>query len=201
MDDAIFEKMVELIRAGNYIQVACAAVGISEASYYRAMGYGRDMESDLSEWDDAEDIFDLIDSGELHAASNRTGLKYSVQDCRMIQFRRAVTRGAAEAEATAVLQLRKQMPQNWQAVVAFLERRFPNRWRKRVEIVDGETIEDGGIDESVLLSDPKAVSLIHDALERVAALPPGEDPMNITVDARDVQEVETKHDDDKGDRS
>jgi transposase len=202
MDDKIFHQLIELIGAGNYVQVACSAVGISEAAYYRAMAYGRDMEAKIiDDYEDSEDIFELIDDEELHAASNRLGPSlYSVQDCRMIQFRRAAIKATAMGEVTAVLQVRKAGDAHWQAAMAFLERRFPQRWRKRVEISSHEEQEGAsGIDETILLSDPKAVELIHEALEHVAGELTAGDDTRIDLDERDVIEVDAPSLDDDGD--
>ena len=42
----------------------------------------------------------------------------------------AVKRAEAEAEVHAVAVLRKQMPDDWRAALAYLERRHPQRWRR-----------------------------------------------------------------------
>lgn len=53
--------------------------------------------------------------------------------------------------------------------MTFLERRFPGRWKRKEQIDIGDA-EAGvsGIDETLLLGDPTAMRLIHEALERVA---------------------------------
>src|SRR5262245_3890526 len=43
-------------------------------------------------------------------------------------FREAVLRAEADAEATVVAQWRQQIPETWQAARDFLARRFPRRW-------------------------------------------------------------------------
>jgi hypothetical protein len=46
-------------------------------------------------------------------------------------FRDAVLRAEAEAEVHAVAILRRAMPDDWRAAIAYLERRHPSRWRSR----------------------------------------------------------------------
>ena len=58
------------------------------------------------------------------------------------EFRDAVRQAEAEAEVFAVATVRKAMTESWQAAIAFLERRHPDRWRRqqRTEL----TGRDGG---------------------------------------------------------
>jgi hypothetical protein len=46
-------------------------------------------------------------------------------------LRAAVRRAEAEAEVHAVAVIRKAMTEDWGAVLAYLERRHPGRWRRR----------------------------------------------------------------------
>lgn len=47
------------------------------------------------------------------------------------EFVRVVREAEAEAELHAVALVWEQMPEDWRAAIAFLERRFPTRWRRR----------------------------------------------------------------------
>jgi hypothetical protein len=47
------------------------------------------------------------------------------------QFLEAVTRAEAEAEVYAVAVIRRAMPDDWRAAIAFLERRYPSRWHRQ----------------------------------------------------------------------
>lgn len=47
------------------------------------------------------------------------------------QFREAVVLAEAEAEVHAVAVIRRAMPDDWRAALAYLERRHPGRWRQR----------------------------------------------------------------------
>lgn len=46
-------------------------------------------------------------------------------------FVQAVRCAEAEAEVHAIELVRAQMPEDWRAAIAFLERRFPSRWRRQ----------------------------------------------------------------------
>ena len=51
------------------------------------------------------------------------------------EFLEAIKRAEYEAEARLVAMWQKHMPDNWQAIATFLERRYPERWgRKRLDI-------------------------------------------------------------------
>jgi transposase len=47
------------------------------------------------------------------------------------QFWQAVKKAEADAEASALQVVRDAMPQQWQAAMTFLERKFPARWARR----------------------------------------------------------------------
>ena len=50
------------------------------------------------------------------------------------EFLVAANKAMADAEIRAVAQWQQAMPENWQAVRDFLDRRHPDRWRKREEV-------------------------------------------------------------------
>jgi transposase len=102
------QKIVDTVRAGNYLEVAAAYAGISENTLYEwiARGEGRDPHRSKTEL-------------------------YS-------DFAAAVKVARAEAEATAVAIVRMAMTDNWQAAMTFLERSFPTRWSRRTEVVGPE---------------------------------------------------------------
>lgn len=46
------------------------------------------------------------------------------------EFTEAIHRAEAEAEVHAVAILRRAMGEDWRAALAYLERRYPSRWRR-----------------------------------------------------------------------
>lgn len=158
LNENIVNKMAELVKHGNYIEVAAAACGVTEASFYNWMRRGREV---IARWPDIsmDDLEDAVYEGSL--------TQYEA-DC--VKLFEAMKVANAEAEATAVLHVRKQMPDQWQAAMTFLERRYPGRWKRRDETTVRPVFDpvadtsEGGLDERALLQDPEAVRLMHDAL-------------------------------------
>ncbi len=57
------------------------------------------------------------------------------------EFVEAIKKAEHEAEVRMVAMWQKHMPENWQAIATFLERRYPDRWgRKRLDIEHGGEI-------------------------------------------------------------
>lgn len=165
-DDDVIKQLIDYIKVGNYLGTACAAVGVSESAYHDWLRQGLAVEELVSGHDNEDDLKDRMQQGELV-------LGLSPREVRCWLFRTEIQQAVAVGEAYAVAMIRTQMPQQWTAAMTFLERRFPSRWRRRDQIDIGEATEavSGGIDESLLLSDPKAVALIHEALAQASKKP------------------------------
>lgn len=161
MDDDLLNELINYIKVGNYLDVACAAVGITQKTYYKWLSTGAAVEEMVAGRDDEDELKQRMTEGELVLAM-------SVQQVRSWNFRREALKASAISEAYAVAMVRSQMPQQWTAAMTFLERRFPGRWKRREQIDIGEAETHTGIDETILLQDPGAIALIHDALERVS---------------------------------
>jgi transposase len=85
------------------------------------------------------------------------------------EFREAIKKAEGEAEVHAVALVRQAMPDNWQAAMTWLERRFPDRWRRR----DAVAVEGSGggpvrISEEAF-ADPKVRKAAHELVRRVGA--------------------------------
>jgi transposase len=51
------------------------------------------------------------------------------------EFLEAIKKAECEAEVRLVAMWQKHMPENWQAIATFLERRYPDRWgRNRLDV-------------------------------------------------------------------
>lgn len=152
------DQVIELIKAGNYIEVACAACGITDKSYYNWVAKGRNIIETYGE--DTEDWPETLSQHE--------------RNC--VEFFESIKQATAQAEAFAVASIRKQMPTQWAAAMTYLERRYPGRWKRREEIAvanpfDVQGQAGAGIDEAALLRDPEATKLMHEALAQVANRP------------------------------
>jgi hypothetical protein len=180
LTDEMIAKIVELVEVGNYVEVACAAVGISDRSYYNWIGIGRNIEQehgdDPEQWPEDLNPYDY--------------------QCGV--FFESIKQATAQAEAFAVASIRKQMPTQWAAAMTYLERRYPGRWKRRDELTVANPFDVQGaagaqIDEAALLRDPDATRLMHEALAQVAgrsAL-----PVPVTDDATDAVVVDSTAED------
>ena len=59
------------------------------------------------------------------------------------EFHDAVRRAEADAEVHAIVVIRKGMERDWRAALAYVERRYPERWRRRGANEEGPREESG----------------------------------------------------------
>lgn len=166
LTDELIEEVIQLIAAGNYIEVACAAVGIYRSTYTAWLARGHataELLSTLRRED--EDPIDIDDEKPEHL---------DPLDWQCFKLARRAEKAQAQAEAYAVTIVRKHFPDQWTAAMTYLERRFPDRWKRRdAREMTGRVEHISGVDEDALLEDPEAVELIHEALEK-SQLPSGD---------------------------
>ena len=138
-------NLCAVIGAGNYIQTACNYVGIDPTTF--------------SMW---------LQRGEgTHPTRPKTKL--------YVDFVEAIRKAEAQAEATRVARIAKAGQDGiWTADAWYLERRYPERWGRRVQ----EIKHSGSIDTATLNYD----SLSKAQLARIAA---GEDPASVLADEGD----------------
>lgn len=103
----VADRIAQLIRAGNWPETAAVAAGVSERSYYRWMA-----------------------RGERADALRESGKRVRRSDEPYRQFWQQIKRAERESEAIAVSHLTKAMPHAPTAVIAWLERRFRDRWSR-----------------------------------------------------------------------
>lgn len=84
---------------------------------------------------------------------------------RYFQFFQAVQQAEHEAEREMVAQWKAHMPESWQAIRDFLERRFPDRWGRRdrldVTILKKfvtEFAQEKGLDPAPLLAEAEKIA-------------------------------------------
>lgn len=138
-------NLCAVIGAGNYIVTACNYVGISQSIFF--------------EW---------LQRGEgTHPVKPQTK--------QFTEFSEAIRKAEAQAEATRVARIAKAGQDGiWTADAWYLERRYPERWGRRVQ----EIKHSGSIDTATLNYD----SLSKAQLARIAA---GEDPAKVLSDDGD----------------
>jgi len=131
LDERRQERLLEALRAGNYIETACAYAGVSKSSFYNYLAQGRK----------ARDIADPTD-----------------QDKWAMELLDAVEKARADAEIRNV-HLIQQAAQGgtWQAAAWFLERSMPQKWARREKVEmsgpDGGPITLAGLAELMNVRD------------------------------------------------
>jgi transposase len=121
------EEVCKHLRMGQYIKVACALAGISEATFYLWRG-----------------------RGEAEIARVEEDPRRSVRESERpyVEFMESCARARAEAEARAIMRIQKAAQGangevgDWKADAWFLERSYPKRWgRQSVEVEHSGSIE------------------------------------------------------------
>lgn len=104
-------------------------------------------------------------------------------DRELLDFLEAVTRAMHDFERFAVKSIKDQMPSDWRAAIAMLERRLPQKWgrRERVEVTGR-----GGGPISLVAEAKRALAVpeIRQALNQIAKyaplqLPGGDDDRDL----------------------
>lgn len=128
-----------------------------------------------------EKICNAIRAGNYYeAACAYAGIDYSTFRRWMVQgekaksgkyreFYEAVKKAEYEAEIRLVAQWQKHMPENWQAIATFLERRYPERWARRLDVkqeVQGQVKIEHDVARKII-EDPEASELAFRLFERV----------------------------------
>src|SRR5689334_19223685 len=100
-------RIVDLVRAGNYIETAAKAAGIHKSTYYS--------------W---------LRRGEEAAEAESRDEPVTDEEAAFVDFYRQVSQAEGQAEADALAAVR-EADKGWQAHMTYLERRFANRWRQQ----------------------------------------------------------------------
>lgn len=188
-----FQRVVELVRIGNYASVAAAAASLSERSFYRYLSVGREVEAKVAErfGDDHG-----LDEAQAHAPDD---IDVSANEWTCWRLFHAISKASAEAEAYAVAIVRQAMPETVESAQWFLERGRSRRWKRR-DAHELDVVDARGAEEDQDLLDPEASALMHEALvvaarESRGALPTAPEPPDVEGTARDVEAVRVEDDD------
>lgn len=118
----IAQQIIEAIRVGNYIETAANYAGIGHSTFHLWMKKGRD---------EIERLVELEERG-IDAEVDPALAVY-------VEFVGNVKKAEADAEVQAVTRVRSAMGENWQAAMTFLERKYPAKWGRRVDLNITET--------------------------------------------------------------
>ena len=140
LTEEISQRIVSAILEGAYLETAAQAAGVNPRTLFRWLQRGDDAEAAALEQFDSDTEPDLA---ELYEHMDPSDWPY-------VDFRHALKSTEAFAELELLRQVtRKIGDQPWTAYMTVLERRFPGRWGRRVEVK-----HDGNID----VGKPKVVA-------------------------------------------
>lgn len=105
------EQIVQAIRAGNYIETAASYAGINKTTLYDWLRRG---------------------AREKERVANNNRARIRKEEQPYVEFSNAVEKALAEAEMRDVLTISKAAEEQWQAAAWRLERKFPDRWGRRM---------------------------------------------------------------------
>lgn len=119
----IVNEISKIIRSGNYIETACAYVGINKTTFYDWLKRG---------------------AREKERVSKNPRAKVKKSEIPFVEFHDEIEKALAHSEIRDVAIIGKAAEENWQAAAWRLERKFPERWGKRERYAIEHTGKDGG---------------------------------------------------------
>lgn len=142
VDDPKFQRLIEALAAGNYMNIACEYAGIGESTVYRWLA-------------DAREEFAAVSQGRFPDKEME----------RVVALADAINNARAEAETRNVFLIQKAAKEGtWQAAAWWLERTSPKRWGRSVRTeISGP--DEGPVQVAVTTRDleAKLTQLIEDA--------------------------------------
>ncbi len=180
LNSDVTKRVADIVRGGNYAEVAAASVGINRDTFYRWLREGARIRRTLDPLDDAEydTAVDALTDHEFNMAA----------------FSDAIEKAMGESEVIDVLNVRKAASEHWQAAMTRLERRHPQRWGRREAIevsgqLDGVHVNadtpEAAVEASTVMRSARAADLACDLLEALAGEPASETGGNIPADLSD----------------
>jgi transposase len=153
LNDLLQKRIIELIRAGNYIETASACVGINKSTLYDWLKRG---------------------SREADRLEANPKAKPRKEEEIYLQFSNAVEIAMAEAEARDVMIIANASKSDWKASAWRLERKYPNKWGRHEHIeakVESEHTERKEYYiEQQIDNDPQTVDLVRQLWRRQQAM-------------------------------
>ena len=117
------DEIIKVIRSGNYIETACAYVGINKSTFYDWLKRG---------------------AREKDRIAKNPRAKVRKSEKPFVDFSNAIEKALAHAEIRDVAIIGKAAEENWQAAAWRLERKFPDRWGRKDKYSLEHSGKDGG---------------------------------------------------------
>jgi hypothetical protein len=147
LNEDVQKKITDAIRLGNYIETAAAYAGVPKRTLY-----------------------DWLKRGALAERKRDEGLRLGRNDRLYLEFSHAVERALADSEMHDVLLIHQAAKDAWQAAAWRLERKFPDRWGRRIQATVNATVATSEeYDEADAFGkDEKALALADALAERLS---------------------------------
>ena len=107
----VLKKLTEALENGNFIKPSCEYADISESTYH---SWCERAKNEINRYNKA-----------LEADPNT---KILASEKKYVEFLESVEHAACIAEVSAVQLIHHASIRNWRAAIAFLARRYPERW-------------------------------------------------------------------------
>ena len=131
LSDELLERIVKLLRAGNYVETACSAVGVNKTSYYSWLKRG---------------------NNELQRLKDNPNARVRKDEEPYVRFLNAVEEAQAQSEVRDLHRLDKHAEENPNVLMWRLERRFPERWGRRK--IEADVHHSGNVKVNINVSSP-----------------------------------------------
>lgn len=113
------DEICKVIRSGNYIETAAAFAGINKTTLYDWMKRG---------------------AREKERIEKNPRAKIRKTEEPFVEFSNAIEKALAHAEIRDVAIIGKAAEENWQAAAWRLERKFPERWGRKVMVKEVDSL-------------------------------------------------------------
>lgn len=111
----VTQKIVKALKVGNFVDTAVVYAGISTATYYKWRNRGED---ELTRY-------------KLELKTNPKA-KIGRNEKKYVEFRDTIDHALSFAENMALVTIHSSFPDDWKAAAWYLERRYPDRWGRKV---------------------------------------------------------------------
>lgn len=109
LNEQVTKELETYIKAGNYIETACALVGLSKTTVYDWLKQGRRIKDE----------------------ADKTGKRIKKADMPLVEFSNAIEKAMAFSEVKDLMTISDHAKHDWKAAAWRLERRFPNKWGRK----------------------------------------------------------------------
>lgn len=141
----VHDELVKVIRSGNYIETACAYVGINKSTFYEWLKKGA-REKDRVE------------------KNPKARVKKELK--KYVELSNSVEKALAQSEIRDVTLIGKAAETQWQAAAWRLERKFNSRWGRR----DRHELEHSGGEKPIQMETKQEIDLSKLSDEELSVL-------------------------------